>query len=442
MDDNKLFSIQGFDFTTDHIIGICIIIAIGYALFGLFNAILQRASVGKLEEGESLTLPRRIISSIVILICTFLVLAFLDLDFVLYNTDTGVFKFNLFILFLIVVQILRLIHWVINKLFIHDFYTKRDDEKNLGKFDEKDQEQEVRGILLYIIYAVAAIFLLNFFQVDKLLINESFNGDNISFKISHIFEALLIFFVAQFIVWILVNLILYNVYKNRKVDVGSQYAINQLLKYFIYVIAIVLMFGKLGFNINLLLGVGAALLVGVGLGLQQTFNDFFSGILLLFERTVAVGDVLQVGEEVGIVKKIGLRASTIETRRNITMLVPNSKLVNDTVTNWTHFDDKVRFEINVGVAYGSDTELVKKILLGVANENPYIINYPAPFVRFVSFGDNSLNFCVYYFSRNFIVIEDIKSDMRFAIDKKFREHEISIPFPQRDVWIRKSPEDK
>ena len=178
-------------------------------------------------------------------------------------------------------------------------------------------------------------------------------------------------------------------------------------------------------------------MVGVGLGLQQTFNDLLSGILLLFERTVEVGHMVKIGEMVGTVKGIGLRTSIIETRENVTVIVPNSKLVTDAVINWSHQDEKVRFIVAVGVAYGSDTEKVKNILLETARDNIYVIRKPAPSVRFVNFGDSSLDFQLLIWSRNFIVIEDIKSDIRFEIDRKFREEGIVIPFPQRDVWMRR-----
>ncbi|MEM1122094.1 MAG: mechanosensitive ion channel domain-containing protein, partial [Bacteroidota bacterium] len=189
-------------------------------------------------------------------------------------------------------------------------------------------------------------------------------------------------------------------------------------------------------NMTVLWGGLAALLVGVGLGLQQTFNDLFSGLVLLFERGIEVGEILEIDGEVGSLKKIGLRTSVIESRDNITIIVPNSKLVVSNVINWTHYDNKVRFRISVGVAYGSDTALVKKILLKTAKAHPNILKRPAPYVRFTDFGNSSLDFELLFFSKKFITIEDIKSDLRFEIDQKFREAGVTIPFPQRDIWIR------
>ena len=118
------------------------------------------------------------------------------------------------------------------------------------------------------------------------------------------------------------------------------------------------------------------------------------------------------------------------------MVVPNSKLVNDNVINWSHYSNRVRFEVTVGVAYGSDTALVKEILLSVVNDHDDVMPYPIPFVRFNDFGDSALLFTVYFFSRNFMFIENVKSDIRFEIDKRFRANHITIPFPQRDVWFK------
>jgi small-conductance mechanosensitive channel len=139
---------------------------------------------------------------------------------------------------------------------------------------------------------------------------------------------------------------------------------------------------------------------------------------------------------VGTVRRIGVRTSLVETRDNMTIIVPNSKLIGDVVTNWSHDEDKARFKIVVGVAYGSDTALVKKLLLQVAQEHPKALKRPAPIVRFVNFGDSSLDFELHFWTKEFIRIEDIKSDMRFETDRLFRENDISIPFPQRDVWMR------
>jgi len=220
-------------------------------------------------------------------------------------------------------------------------------------------------------------------------------------------------------------------YKRKSVNTGSQYAINQLIKYVFFVVAVLLALDNMGIQMTVLWGGAAALLVGIGLGLQQTFMDFFSGVILLFERSVEVSDVVSVDGLVGTITQIGLRTSNLLTRENINIIIPNSKLTVDNVTNWSHFTEHVRFSVAVGVAYGSDTKKVKKILMGVANENPYIMTTPSSFVRFVDFEDSSLNMELHFWTKNLLIAEDIKSDLRFAINDAFIEKDIEIPFPQR-----------
>ena len=303
----------------------------------------------------------------------------------------------------------------------------------LPNYLEDETRNEGGSIFRSVLYIGSLFLVLQSFNLDYPL----FSNEKYKLRISDIFEAVLIILLARLIIWSLTRVILRSYYNRNKIDTGAQFAVNQLLQYVIYIVAILLAMSSLGLQMTVLWGGAAALLVGLGLGLQQTFNDFFSGLILLFERSVSVGDVVNIEGLIGTVKKIGLRASIVEGRDSISVIVPNSKLVTDNVINWSHYDAKARFTINVGVAYGSDTELVKKILLKVAEGNIYVKKHPTPFVRFTNFGDSSLDFELLFYSRNFIVIEDIKSDLRFEIDKAFRENDISIPFPQRDVWMRK-----
>ncbi len=379
---------------------------------------------------------RRIIWYLTLLISALVVVLILGIDFSIYRNENYGLNLSHIIAGLIVFMIARLLDWLISNVFIHKYYRKRDDEKNPSFLDEKEDEEGIAtSSVKYIFYTLAGIILLQVFNLDLSLFNNTINGRNFEFKISNILSAVLVLLIARLIIWIFTKIILYNFYKTRNIEVGAQFAINQLIKYVIYLFAIIIALENLGINMTLIMGGAAALLVGIGLGLQQTFNDFISGLVLLFERSVSVGDILEVDGKVGTVKEIGMRSSILETRGNISLVVPNSKLVNEQVVNWTHYTSKVRFEIPIGVAYGTDTKLVKKTLLNIAKNNPYIIDYPAPFVRFNEFGDSALLFSLFFFSRNYIIIEDIKSDMRFEIDEAFRKEGINIPFPQREVWI-------
>ena len=291
----------------------------------------------------------------------------------------------------------------------------------------------------YVVYVLALLFIVQAFEINPRFFTyppAKGQSEGTPFTLVNILNALFILLTARLIIWIMIQLILKNYYKSKNINLGSQYAINQLLQYFVYVIATLMALEALGFSLTVLWGGAAALLVGIGLGLQETFKDLFSGIIMLFERRIEVGDVVEVDGLVGTVRRIGVRTSLVATRDNITVIVPNSKLIIEKVVNWSHNDNKARFFVQVGVAYGSDTELVKKILLNVARENAFVLRHPPPFVRFVDFGDSSLDFQIHFWSHEFIRIEDVKSDMRFEIDRLFRENKVTIPFPQRDVWMR------
>lgn len=224
--------------------------------------------------------------------------------------------------------------------------------------------------------------------------------------------------------------------KAGKIDKGSAFSIYSIIKYLIWIIAILVVLESLGVNLNLMLAGSAALLVGLGFGIQQIFNDLVSGIILLFEGNLKVGDVIQLENNiVGKVKVIGLRTSKIKTRDDIIMIVPNSKFISDRVINWSHEQGSTRFLVEVGVAYGSDTQLVTRLLLDCAKEIPEIDLTPEPFVRFNDFGDSALIFQLLFWTKEAFRSEFIRSKIRYAIDRKFRENNITIPFPQRDVHM-------
>lgn len=216
---------------------------------------------------------------------------------------------------------------------------------------------------------------------------------------------------------------------------STMYALEKLAAYFVYTIATAIALESVGINLTLVLAGSAALLVGVGLGIQQIFNDFTSGLILLFGGTVKVGDIVEFNQTVGRIIEIDFRTSKIKTRDGITIIVPNSKLVSDNVINWTTMDDLTRFNVKVGVAYGSDTELVRSILTEVAKAHPAVDQAMPVKVQFKDFGNSSLDFEVFFWARNSWEIEFVRSDIRFKIDEAFRAKNIRIPFPQRDVHL-------
>ena len=225
--------------------------------------------------------------------------------------------------------------------------------------------------------------------------------------------------------------------KIKLLDPGRSHAVLQIIKYILWITALMVSLQTLGIKLTLLLAGSATILVGLGLGLQQIFQDIMSGITILFEGTLKVGDIVEIQDDiVGRVVEIGLRTSKIKTRDNIIMLVPNSKFVTDIVINWSHMEKRTRFHINVGVAYGSDIEKVTRILLACANDHAKISRTAKPFVRFKNFGDSSLDFQLFFWTTETFQVESIKSEIRYKINASFSEQNIQIPFPQRDVHIK------
>ncbi len=225
--------------------------------------------------------------------------------------------------------------------------------------------------------------------------------------------------------------------QKKGIDTGKGHTIFQILKYFIWVLTIVIILSSFGLSVTVLLAGSAALFVGLGFGLQSLFNDFVSGLIILFEGSIRVNDVVELENGIiGKVKEIGLRTSKVLTRDNIINIIPNNNFVGKNVINWTYSEQRTRFKVDVGVAYGSDVRLVEKILIDCAKQHEKIHTFPPPFVYFTDFGDSSLNFSLFFWMDDAFWVEKIRSDLRFEINDKFKEFNIEIPFPQRDLHIR------
>ncbi len=175
--------------------------------------------------------------------------------------------------------------------------------------------------------------------------------------------------------------------------------------------------------------------VGIGFGLQNITSNFVSGVILLFERPVRVGDLITVGDSVGSVEAIGIRSTLLRTADNVELIIPNSQFIEQTVTNWTYRDKTVRLHVPVGVAYGSDTELVRRLLLDAAQAHPLSLADPEPEVQLTAFGESSLDLELLVWIPDPSQRKDVLSDLNFAIDAACREHGIEIPFPQREVRV-------
>ena len=244
-----------------------------------------------------------------------------------------------------------------------------------------------------------------------------------------------IFLLTKVLLWI-IKKALYRKNRSNEFDDANAYAIFQIIRYIVWIIAVGFILETLGIKVTVLVAGSAALLVGVGLGLQQTFNDIISGIILLAERSIRINDILEIDGDIIKIEEIGLRTSKGLNRDDISIIIPNSLITTNKVINWSHQNKKTRFSIKVGVAYGSDVDLVLKVLKESALEHPDISNAQFVDSRLIEFNNSSLDFLVLFYSENIFRIEKVKGDIRRIINRKLLENNITIPFPQMDLHLK------
>ena len=223
-----------------------------------------------------------------------------------------------------------------------------------------------------------------------------------------------------------------------KVDVSASNAIQSIVYYSILVIAVLLSLQIAQVPLTALAFFGGAIALGFGFGSQNVINNFISGLILLIERPIRIGDLVTINGEQGVIAAIGARATKLESYMGSTFVVPNSIILENSVTNWNMPTASVKSIIGVGAAYGSDTSKVREILEGVIKGHPTVSESAENKVMFVNFGDSSLDFEIHcrIHPKNVLEAKSFESDIRFQIDKEFRKHGIEIPFPQRDVHVK------
>jgi small-conductance mechanosensitive channel len=253
------------------------------------------------------------------------------------------------------------------------------------------------------------------------------------------------FLIKSFVLLIIIILIArfirrfvrYQILARTSLDIGQQFALERGTGYLVFVIGLMVVLQSVGVNLNSLIVLGGAIGIGIGLGLQTIANNFTAGIILLIERSIKVGDRVEVGSLNGDVIQIGARATWVRTNDNIDVIVPNSEFTQKPVTNWTAADRQVRFSVPLGVSYGSNPEKVRDILLTVAANHPDVLTNPEPDVIFRGFGDSSLNFDLRVWTTQRVQTPQVlRSELYFRIFEAFGKNGIEIPFPQRDLHLR------
>jgi small-conductance mechanosensitive channel len=266
---------------------------------------------------------------------------------------------------------------------------------------------------------------------------EGDNGVNITI-------GLLLIVIASFLVASFILKWVRQIYTRNmeETDKRKFVSVFKFIKYITYIVVIFSVLSVAGINVTPFIAASAALLIGVGLALQELFQDIIGGILIMVDKSLLVGDIIELNGKVGRVIDIKLRTTLAVTRDDKVIIIPNHKFITETIFNYTQNHKTTREFIRVGVAYGSDTEKVKELLLTSVDEQREALKAPTPFVLFEDFGDSALIFSVNFYLNDSFIDPKIKSEIRFRIDGLFRENNISIPFPQRDVHIYQNPSNR
>ena len=229
-----------------------------------------------------------------------------------------------------------------------------------------------------------------------------------------------------------------RILKRFKIDAGTSYTLSRITQYIIISVGVLISFNFVGINLSSLTVIFGLLSVGIGFGLQNITANFISGLIILFERPISVGDRVMVSDIEGDIMEINIRSTMVRTVNNISIIVPNSEFVSKDVINYSHGDPTYRLDINVGVAYGSDLDTVLKALREVADQNDHVMRKPEPEVHLIEFGDSAWNMQLRAWIADVKYHPRVRNELNQAIVRTFDKYNIQIPFPQRDLHVRSS----
>lgn len=276
-------------------------------------------------------------------------------------------------------------------------------------------------------------------DVSEFLNNHIDFTDTISISVKDVLIIITVIFVTTVFLRIIQRIITRKLPEDDKAKISVVYG---YFRWLIYLLILLITLNGVGVNVTAVFAASAALMIGIGLALQTLFQDIISGIFILVDQTVHVGDIIEIDGKVGRVEEIKLRTTRAVTIDNKVLVIPNHLYLENSLYNWTQNGADTRESVDVGVAYGSDVQLVKKLLIQAATSLEDVLYKDQIVVRFTNFGESSLDFKVAFMVSNSFNANAIKSDLRFEIDKLFREHNISIPFPQRDIHIIQTRDDR
>ena len=335
---------------------------------------------------------------------------------------------------------------IVAVIFLFRFYNRlikkrRQKDKNTPKVISIAVRVVLLAIVLFASLRILGVKLFNFFD---------FTGEVLRFKLFTLGETevslltiivmVLVVFVSAKVARLMRNYFNKTVFPRFKIESGLQSSLSKLIGYIVIAFGVIVALQSMGIRLSYLTVFAGVLGVGIGFGMQSITANFVSGIAILFERQIKEGDMVKVGNMIGTVMKIKLRSSIIRTIDNEHLIVPNTEFVSSTVESMSHSDPKLRIQVDVGVAYGTDPHLVREALLEAARVTKNILDVPEPDVLFSAFGDSSLNFVVRVWIAMPALQLEVKSDLHYAIVDQFAKRGITIPFPQRDIYVKQLPQ--
>ncbi|MCA0986729.1 mechanosensitive ion channel family protein [Guptibacillus algicola] len=307
-------------------------------------------------------------------------------------------------------------------------------------FEKQESKHAIVSFLNWVTLYAILVFLLLYFSEYAWMSRELFTIGDVDISLLLLLIALFIITLANRLSKIFTSLLMPPLYDHYRLDTGLQFTFNRVFHYTLMVIAVIISLTTVGIDLSALTIFAGVLGVGIGFGMQNIANNFISGLIILFERPIKVGDRVIINDIIGDVEKIKMRATIIRTLDNERIIMPNSYFIEEQVVNHSYGDNRLRLVVPIGVAYGSDVELVRDLLHQVAKEEKensmYVLEKPNPFVNFIGFGDSSLDFQLFIWISSPKAAVETKSNLNFRINRVLAENNVEIPFPQRDLHIR------
>jgi small-conductance mechanosensitive channel len=356
-------------------------------------------------------------------------LAQVALDALLTNTLVGL------LLFICSIILIGGLQFLISSSYLDRFQVIHDHEKYLKGFVARIV---IIGITLFWLDAILRIFYMKnaVYEIVHAIFTRDISLGSMSFSLGKIVLFVLIIWLSIIISRVIKVVLRKDVLNKLDLEKGVPRMITSITQFSLITLGLLMAVRSIGMPLDQLTIIFSAFSVGIGFGLQNIFNNLVSGVILLFEREVQIGDIIEVGDLMGTVNSMGIRSSHIRTFEGAEVIVPNGLLISKEVVDWTLSDKSRRIEIISGVAYGSDVHLVKKLLMEVIKKHPDVKPDPEPLVLFNAMGESSLDFRLLFWTDQFEQWLRIRSEIIFAIHDTLYENDISIPFPQRDLHLK------